>query len=806
MLGPTNTEAGGTGGLTVVVDRKLAACTSIGNYSPEINIRASSTDALSFDSFNRNLAQAGLIAGQPNDAGDYTINTTHVSGADSLGNDSRDTAITELNAHPSAATDYYSNMEGEHLTAIATGVLGNILSLKNEAVLDDIPSANHKTAVSFTHNADGGSLGLVASESGNNLVFISSITASVAENTAAVTTFTATDLGLPAETPVRFSIVGGADRAKFSITKDGALTFNAPPDFEAPTDANGDNIYAVTVQANPSNGGTISPSGPNVTMTETSQGGFKILDFFYSSSTGAEFTNYKLNVQSSTGADLQDPIRAARSDQDGDTLDTWMNTVDSLFGINTASYIFNAYNPASLGSGAPPVQQISWSVFDTAAGDTNTFDAGPPYGFVNAPFHLARILVSPSGMGTAQFTAFDTSFAGVGTVFNFSYGYPVPEPRTQNVNVTVTPINDNNPVFISSNTASVAENTTAVKTVTATDADLPAQTVAFTIVGGADQAKFRITTDGVLSFATAPNYEAPTDANLDNNYVVTVQASDGNGGLTSQTIDVTVTPVNDAPAASPHAYSTTENQTLTIGAPGVLVAATDVDSPMLTALLVNGPTHGTLTLNANGAFIYCPAATYSGHDSFTYKVNDGQLDSNDAMVDLTIAMNQQIDQAFIFNAYWSLLGRRVHKDELRNCLSVMANGTTAQGVVQSICNSPERRQYSTKEVDGFYRNILGRAPDPAGRQTWIDAMVHGVSREDVLIGFLNTGEFAATHVSDESFVDAIHRSILERRAKKGERQNWLNFLSQGGTRAATIYSLIHSTTYLAAHPGAFTLP
>src|SRR5207249_3765800 len=106
---------------------------------------------------------------------------------------------------------------------------------------------------------------------------------------------------------------------------------------------------------------------------------------------------------------------------------------------------------------------------------------------------------------------------------------------------TVTPVNDNIPVFISTNTANVPENTTAVKTVTASDADLPAQNVTFSIVGGADQSKFSITSGGVLSFVAPPDFDAPTDANGDNIYVVTVQASDGNGRTATQTINVTVT-------------------------------------------------------------------------------------------------------------------------------------------------------------------------------------------------------------------------------------------------------------------------
>ena len=53
-------------------------------------------------------------------------------------------------------------------------------------------------------------------------------------------------------------------------------------------------------------------------------------------------------------------------------------------------------------------------------------------------------------------------------------------------------------VFTSPDSANVAENTTTVMTVTATDADVPSQTVTFSIAGGADQTKFAITSGGAL--------------------------------------------------------------------------------------------------------------------------------------------------------------------------------------------------------------------------------------------------------------------------------------------------------------------
>ena len=81
--------------------------------------------------------------------------------------------------------------------------------------------------------------------------------------------------------------------------------------------------------------------------------------------------------------------------------------------------------------------------------------------------------------------------------------------------------------------------------------------------------------------------------------------------------------MNDAPVAVNDSYTTDEDTPLTWPAPGVLGNDTDVDGDPLTAVLVTGPTHGTLTLNADGSFTYTPAANYNGTDSFTYRANDG---------------------------------------------------------------------------------------------------------------------------------------------------------------------------------------
>lgn len=99
------------------------------------------------------------------------------------------------------------------------------------------------------------------------------------------------------------------------------------------------------------------------------------------------------------------------------------------------------------------------------------------------------------------------------------------------------------PSFTSAGTASVAENTTGtVYAATATDPD--GNPLTFTISGGADAARFTITAAGALSFTTAPDFEAPADADRNNVYLVTLNVSDGMANATLN-LSVTVTDRND---------------------------------------------------------------------------------------------------------------------------------------------------------------------------------------------------------------------------------------------------------------------
>ncbi|MBZ9793910.1 cadherin-like domain-containing protein [Rhizobium sp. 3T7] len=171
---------------------------------------------------------------------------------------------------------------------------------------------------------------------------------------------------------------------------------------------------------------------------------------------------------------------------------------------------------------------------------------------------LSSILVAGPSHGTLALNvngAFDyTPDANYNGTDSFTYKVNdgTANSAVATVNITVNPVNDA-PVIGSNGggaaaAISVAENTTAVTTATATDVDA-GSTLSYSITGGADAGKFTINaTTGVLSFVSAPNFEVPTDAGGNNVYDVQVQVSDGTSTDT-QSIAVTVTDVNEGSVA-----------------------------------------------------------------------------------------------------------------------------------------------------------------------------------------------------------------------------------------------------------------
>lgn len=107
--------------------------------------------------------------------------------------------------------------------------------------------------------------------------------------------------------------------------------------------------------------------------------------------------------------------------------------------------------------------------------------------------------------------------------------------------------------------------------------------------------------------------------------------SDGTTTVFS-TLIVTVTAVNDAPACSTPVASSGNEDAQQSGT----LHCTDAEHQSLTYTLVAAAAHGTAAVQANGAWTYTPTGDWSGSDSFTFKANDGSLDSNVATMNITV--------------------------------------------------------------------------------------------------------------------------------------------------------------------------
>ncbi|GIU97280.1 MAG: hypothetical protein KatS3mg013_1083 [Actinomycetota bacterium] len=202
---------------------------------------------------------------------------------------------------------------------------------------------------------------------------------------------------------------------------------------------------------------------------------------------------------------------------------------------------------------------------------------------------------------------------------------------TATVSITVSSVNDA-PVA-QDDSYSTAEDTplnvSAPVGVLGNDSDVDGDSLTAVLVSGPSHGTLTLNANG--SFDYTPN------ANFHGSDSFTYKANDGTVDSGTATVSITVSSVNDAPVAQDDSYSTAEDTPLNVSAPvGVLGNDSDVDGDSLTAVLVSGPSHGTLTLNANGSFDYEPDENYCGQDSFTYKANDGTVDSNAATVGITV--------------------------------------------------------------------------------------------------------------------------------------------------------------------------
>ncbi|MEX1022805.1 MAG: cadherin-like domain-containing protein [Dehalococcoidia bacterium] len=125
-------------------------------------------------------------------------------------------------------------------------------------------------------------------------------------------------------------------------------------------------------------------------------------------------------------------------------------------------------------------------------------------------------------------------------------------------------------------------------------------------------------------------------ANFHGTDTFTYVASDG--ALTaSATVTMTVTPVNDAPVAVDDVVTVTEDQAQAFS---VVANDSDVDGDALTIVATSEAAHGTVAVGTGGTIAYAPDAGYTGPDSFTYVISDGNGLTSAATVSVTVQAKQ----------------------------------------------------------------------------------------------------------------------------------------------------------------------
>jgi uncharacterized repeat protein (TIGR03803 family) len=216
----------------------------------------------------------------------------------------------------------------------------------------------------------------------------------------------------------------------------------------------------------------------------------------------------------------------------------------------------------------------------------------------------------------------------------------------------------------------------------------------FSIVSNGLKGTATITDQATGAFTYVPN------ANATGADTFTFKANNGTMDTNVATISVTITPVNDSPVATNGTASTTPNTPVS-----GTVNATDVDSATLTYSIVTNGTKGTavITNATTGAYTYTPQASASGTDTFTFKANDGSLDSNAAAITITIEGNSPpvaSDGTLTTREDRAMNGRLSATDPEGQPLSFSVVSNPAKGTV-TLTNATTGRFMYTPMLDAY---------------------------------------------------------------------------------------------------------
>jgi VCBS repeat-containing protein len=484
--------------------------------------------------------------------------------------------IKSVNDAPTAADDAYETNEDTTLNVDAPGVLGNDSDVDGDpltAALEEGPA--HGTV---TLNEDGSfSYTPDANYHGSDSFTYKASDGTASSNTATVS-LTIKSVN---DAPV------AADDA-YETNEDTPLTVTAPGVLGNDSDVDGDVLTAVLV-AGPAHGTvTLNEDG---SFTYTPDANYNGSDSFsYRASDGLTESNL---------ASVALTIKAV-NDAPVANNDSYETDEDTALTVPAPGVLAN----------------------DTDVEDDSLTVATPRP--VSGPSHGS---VTLNEDGSFTYTP-NANFNGTDSfTYKATDGQDASAPAT--VSITVSAVNDA-PVAVNDSYATDEDTTLSVAApgVLGNDTDVDGDSLTAARVTGPSHGTLTLNGNGSFSYTPDANYNGPDS--------FTYKASDGTADSNAATVSITVRAVNDAPVARDDSYSTDEDTTLTVAAPGVLANDTDVEGDLLTAVRGTGPSHGTLTLNADGAFTYTPNANFNGTDSFTYKATDGQDASAPATVSIKV--------------------------------------------------------------------------------------------------------------------------------------------------------------------------
>ncbi|HAA16494.1 MAG TPA: hypothetical protein DCE41_34215 [Cytophagales bacterium] len=431
------------------------------------------------------------------------------------------------------------------------------------------------------------------------------------ENFTSVVTVKATDADRSA---LSYTISGGADQALFELSSDNRLSFLTAPDYENPTDADADNVYEVQVSVTDST--TTVTQDIIVTVTNLEDNAPVII-----SGDSATIPENTLAVLVISATDADSSNLSYSTGLDGDN--TLFRVTDSLL----LFWSFPDYeNPRD--ANGDNVYEIQVSAYDGTNRTFKDFVITVTNEEDNAPQFTTRLLIQTLENSTAAATLAASDADGSAITFSIAGGADsalftmndaeltfnsVPDfenpadsdgdndyqviisasdgtnTTTEEFTVSVTNEVESTPVFTSSSSPTVTENTTAVVTLSAT-VETGSDAITYSLSGGEDQALFSLN-DAALSFTTAPDFENPTDADADNVYQVQVTATQ-DGEATTQDLEVTVTDVEDGPVfTTAAAVNVLENTTIVIA-----MEATTSNGTTATYSLTGGADQALFTL------------------------------------------------------------------------------------------------------------------------------------------------------------------------------------------------------------------